>query len=154
MNFNSDLIIKGESAKKFNEIKDQFSFTFMDIFLYSSMLGIDNNVYVENIDEKESQSIVPASISRTMIVNNVDIINNLAAIAFIKHHENDLNDGLIKLAFEDKDEDYKNFERFKCIFNYAMGGVNILYTMLKPNDGVVRDEITILNGILDKYKGV
>ena len=154
MYFNSELTIRGEFAKKMSMIKDQYSFTYIDIFLYSILLGVDSNTYYEKNSENEQISDDAASIPRNVLINYQDQLNNILAIAVLKKNENNMSEDILKIAFEDKDEDYKTFEKFKCGLNYALSGINILYTMLKPNDGVVKDEITILNGILDKYKGV
>lgn len=154
MYFNSELTIKGEYALKMSEIKAKYSFTYIDIFLYSILLGIDNKSYVNKYSDNDNSIEETASIPRSVLINSQEILNNIFAIAVLKSNENNINEDILKIAFEDKDDDYKTFEKFKCSFNYALGGINILYTMLIPNDGVVKDEITILNGILDKYKGV
>lgn len=154
MYFNSELVFKGDTARKMIEIKNKYSFIYMDIFLYSILLGIDNNLYTEKSNESDQNNDESASIPRNVLVNSQDILNNICAIAILKKYEKNLDEDILKIAFEDKDEDYKSVEKFKCSFNYALGGINKLYTMLIPNDGVIKDEISILNGILDKYKGV
>lgn len=154
MYFNSELTIKGEYSLKMSEIKAKYSFTYIDIFLYSILLGIDHKSFINKYSDNDNSIEETASIPRSVLINSQDILNNIFAIAVLKRNEDNINEEILKIAFEDKDDDYKSFEKFKCSFNYALGGINILYTMLIPNDGVVKDEITILNGILDKYKGV
>lgn len=144
--FQTDIVIRGKKAEKYQELKQKYGFDLVDIYMMSGVLGFINN----KKDIPDSDSNVTANLPRNVLQGRSNKIEFLYEIITLSEEIDVDADNAIRLAFEDNSiENPKKLYKKELFDDYAMGGIDILYEML--SDVVYDKQIDNLKIILDKF---
>lgn len=141
----TDIVIRGSKAEKFQELKIKYGFDLIDIYMMSGVIGYLNNK--KDISSNDSDST--ANLPRSVLNNRADKIDVLSQVIWLSEEIEIDPDEAIKIAFEEKKEEGKKLIRRELFFDYAMGGIEILYDMLSNTD--FDNQVNNLKNIIDKY---
>lgn len=143
--YQTDIVIRGKKAEKYQEIKIKYEFELIDIYMISAVLGFLNN----KKDIQMNDSNATANIPRTVLNNRSDKLDLLSQIILL-HNEIEINpDEAVKIAFEEKKEDGEKLQRRELFYEYSLGGIDILYDLLSNTE--YGNQIENLRKIVDKY---
>lgn len=146
LTFQTDIVIRGQKAEKYQELKQKYSFDLVDIYLMAGVLGFINN----QKDVQDNNSNVTANLPRNVLQNRGSKIEFLYEIITLSEEINVDPDNAIKLAFEDTSiEKPKNLYKKELFDDYAMGGIDILFDML--SDVVYDKQIDNIKDIIEKF---
>lgn len=127
LSFNTDIVIKGSKAEKYQELNTKYNFTFIDTYMLSGVLGFLNN----KKDTNDANTNATANIPRTVLNSRSDKIDFLCEIIILNEELEANEEQAMKLAFEDSTlTNPKKLTRLETFNDYAMGGIDILYDML------------------------
>ena len=143
--YSSDIVIRGKKAEKYQELKIKYDFDLIDIFMMSGVLGFLNN----KKDIQSNDSEATANLPRNTLNKRSDKIDSLCQIVYLINEIDVDPDNAIKVAFEEKKEEGDRLIRRDLFFDYAMGGIDILYDMLSKTD--YDNQVNNLKSIIDKY---
>ena len=143
--YSSDIIIRGKKAEKYQELKIKYDFDLIDIYMMSGVLGYLNN----KKDIQSNDSEATANLPRTTLNKRSDKIDFLCQVIYLINEIDIDPDNAVKVAFEEKKEDGDKLTRRDLFFDYAMGGIDILYEMLSNTD--YDNQVNNLKNIIDKY---
>lgn len=151
LSFNSDIVIKGKKAEKYQELNARFGnkdvFTFIDIYMMSGILGYLS----KKKDINEADSNATANIPRTVLNSRSEKIDFLCELITLEEELDVSEEQAMKLAFEDAPANSKEkLHRFESFNDYAMGGVDVLYNMLL-NEKKYDDPVDSFKATLDMY---
>ncbi|MDD4623797.1 MAG: hypothetical protein PHX40_00210 [Bacilli bacterium] len=146
ISFQTDMIIKGKKAEKYQELKSKYGFDLVDIYMMSGVLGFINL----SKDVSEGDSNITANLPRTVLNNRSSKIDFLFEIITLSE-ELDVNaDNAIKLAFEDSSiENQKKMHKRELFDDYALGGIDILYSML--SDVTYDKQVENIKDIIERF---
>lgn len=143
--YTSDIVIKGKKAEKYQELKIKYDFDLIDIYMMSGIIGFLHN----KKDIQENDSEATANLPRTTLNKRSDKIDILCQIIYLINEIDIDPDKAIKIAFETKKDDGDKLERRNLFFDYAMGGIDILYKILSNTD--YDNQVNNLKNIIEKY---
>lgn len=146
LTFQTDILIRGKKADKYQELKTRFSFDLVDIFMISGVLGFIHKK--KDIQQNDGNTI--ANLPRNVLQNRSEKIDFLCEIISLSE-EIDLDpDKAIRIAFEDSSIDKpKKLYKLDLFSEYALGGIDILYEMLSISE--YDEAVDNLKSIMDKF---
>lgn len=146
ISFQTDIVIKGKKAEKYQELKSKYGFDLVDIYMMSGVLGFINL----SKDVQEGDSTITANLPRNVLNNRSSKIDFLCEIITL-NEELDINtDNAIKLAFEDSSsENQKKMYKRELFDDYALGGIEILFDMLC--DVTYDKQVENIKNIIEKF---
>jgi len=133
MIFTNDIIIKGEMAKKFKEFKEKMGFDYIDSYLYSAVLGVTENLAIEELSEKNLNADDVISIPRNVLLSRMDKIDFLSTMLVLIEQGNKSIEELLELAFEENSSEKPKIYRLNRLHQYAEAGFNLLDKELTPD---------------------
>ncbi|MDD3453636.1 MAG: hypothetical protein PHN42_05150 [Bacilli bacterium] len=146
ISFQTDIVIKGKKAEKYQELKSKYGFDLVDIYMMSGVLGFINS----SKDVQENDSTITANLPRTVLNNRSSKIDFLLEIITLSEELDVDADNAIKLAFEDSSlENQKKMYKKELFDDYALGGIDILYNML--SDVTYDKQVENIKEIIEKF---
>ena len=146
LTFQTDIIIKGKKAVKYQELKNKYGFDLVDIYMMSGVLGFIN----ERKDIPDTEGSVTANLPRNVLQNRADKIDFLYQIVTLSEEIDVDAEEAMKLAFEENSiANPKKLYKKELFEEYAMGGIDILYDML--SDVVFDKQVDNIKDIIDKF---
>lgn len=129
MNFTTDIVIKGDAARKFQELKQKYSFDYIDSYLYSATLSInekgaeDSGISDNTSPNQEAEINIP----RNVLMSRGDIIDLVSTVIVLASSSGESSDEVLQNAFEETSDDAKTTFRYKRLHEHALKGIHILY---------------------------
>ena len=146
LTFQTDIIIRGKKAEKYQTLKIIYDWDLVDIYMMSGVLGFINNK--KDIQDNDSKSM--ANLPRTTLTSRSNRIEFLYEVITLSEEIESNVDNAIKLAFEDSSIDHpKKLYKQMLFDDYAMGGIDILYDMLSKVD--YENQVDNIRDIIEKY---
>ena len=134
LTFQTDIVIRGKKAEKYQELANKYEFLLVDIYMMSGVLGFINN----QKDVQDNESSITANIPRNVLQSRADKIDFLYQVVALSEEIDIDAENAMKLAFEENSiENPKKLYKRELFDDYAMGGIDILYDML--SDDYVQD---------------
>ena len=146
LTFQTDIVIRGKKAEKYQELANKYEFLLVDIYMMSGVLGFINN----QKDVQDNESSITANIPRNVLQSRADKIDFLYQVVALSEEIDVDAENAMKLAFEENSiENPKKLYKRELFDDYAMGGIDILYDML--SDVVFDKQVDNIKDILDKF---
>lgn len=126
MIFTNDIVIRGECARIFRDLKDKFGFDYIDSFLYSSVLWV--KAEKENIDMNKvgSDNSVEINIPRNVLISRQDKIDFISTMIVLIEKSKDNFEELLQLAYEENTIENPRIYRLTKLETYAIKGSVLL----------------------------
>lgn len=148
LSFQTDIIIRGKKAEKYQMLKNIYGWDLVDIYMMSGVLGFINNK--KDIQDSDSKSV--ANLPRTVLNNRSNKIDFLCEVITLSEEIESDSDNAIKLAFEDNSiSQPKKIYKQELFDDYAMGGIDILYDMLSNID--YENQVDNIHAIIERFVG-
>ena len=146
LTFQTDIVIKGKKAEKYQELSNKYGFLLVDIYMMSGVLGFINN----QKDVADNDSNITANIPRNVLQSRSDKIDFLYQIVTLTEEIDVDAENAMKLEFEENSiANPKKLYKRELFDDYAMGGIDILYDML--SDVEFDKQVDNIKDILDKF---
>ncbi len=146
LTFSTDIVIRGNKAEKYQELKSKYDFELIDTFIISAALGFINNK--KDIQSKDSD--VTANIPRTVLNSHSALIDDICEYIVLYEDIESDEEQAIKTAFADSSlENAVKLEKLERFIDYSYGGIDILYDELTSDK--YADAVDGMKNLLDKY---
>ncbi len=122
MIFTNDIVIRGECARVFKDLKDRFGFDYIDSFLYSSVLGVRTLKENTKTIEGNNDSSIEINIPRNVLISRQDKIEFISTMIVLIEKSKDNFEELLQLAFEENTIDNPKIYRLAQLENFAIKG--------------------------------
>ena len=144
MIFPNDIVIRGQCARIFRDMKEKFGFDFIDSFFYSSVLGVlavDLNVESEVSKNDDNYEI---NIPRNVLMSRQDKIEFISTMIVLTEKSKYDFEELLQIAFEENSTENPKIYRLLRMEHYA-----ILGSSLMENELVNHSNMEILDRVSD-----
>lgn len=146
LTFQTDILIRGKKAEKYQELKAKYNFELVDIYMISGVLGFINN----QKDINENDSPVVANLPRSVLQKRSEKIEFLCEIITMSDEIEIDSENAMRLAFEDSSsENPKKLYKRELFDEYAMGGIDIFYKMM--SDVTYDKQVDNIRDIIEKF---
>ncbi len=146
LTFQTDIVIKGKKAEKYQELKNKYGFDLVDIYMMSGVLGFINN----QKDVQDNDNSITANLPRNVLQNRADKIDFLYQIICLSDEIDVDAENAMKLSFEENSiANPRKLHKKELFDDYAMGGIDILYNML--SDVIFDKQVDNIKDIIDKF---
>lgn len=148
MFFQSDIVIKGDKARKMQELRTLYGFELYDIYLISAVIGFRN--HKTDSQSKDPDNKYTANIPRTVLIKRAEKMDFVSKVMVLTEQINTDSKKAMDLAFEESTaNEPKKLYRMDLFNEYALGGIDIFYDMISKVS--YENQVDNLKNILDTY---